>query len=774
MSKSRGKSQRSGDKAADAKTVKSAEADELWNGPALQWGITAVAAAAILAYLLLFFRQNLAPNAAPSRFAMFAYLLTPDDLALEWVEGSWRNFALVDRWPLAFIATVLLCVALAVGSVALWMSRALRKAMLLDRYVLRLGLGLQVLSLLALAGGLLGTGFGILRFLIKPIIFSICWFGMIWVLRRIAKQPFSLLPLIRLQPPPFRIATENIAHRTLLVKVIESLLIYAVAFLSVAIILGAMLPPWDFDVREYHLQVPKEWSQQGQITFLPHNIYGNMPLGAEMHAYGATQLIQPWSTPRYWWWGALAGKLMMALYGPLTALLLYCAGRRFWSSLAGLTAAVVYLSNPWVVHACMNGLNESALGFYLIAALYAALLGGKRRPCAGLSGFFAGAAASIKYTGVVFVAFPLGLLMIWYGTRWLGRWHDPRLPQKLRWRPHAAIFLVMMLLSCGLWYGKNLAFTGNPVYPLMGGIFGGTTRTAGKTERWNQAHNPPAYTIQELAKSTASIGWKDQFQSPLMVPLSGLGIVALGIAVRKRNRKVAASSTPHSALYTLHSIHVLTVITILLVFFLAAWWLFTHRLERFLIPAIPLAALLAGAGVELARGKPLRYIVAGLMVIGLTYNLIMAASPLVGDNRWFVSLERLRIDDPKRDQDQSRVQAAIRWLNEHAKPDEAVLCVGEAAVFDLEMPVFYNTCFDDCLLVNWTENKTAAERKEELRSRKIVYVYFDESEINRYRSDDNYGYDPRFDAKLFDELVSQGVLQQPLPGAPPKIYPVVP
>jgi hypothetical protein len=162
------------------------------------------------------------------------------------------------------------------------------------------------------------------------------------------------------------------------------------------------------------------------------------------------------------------------------------------------------------------------------------------------------------------------------------------------------------------------------------------------------------------------------------------------------------------------------------------------------------------------------------MVIGLTYNLLMAASPLVGDNRWFVALERLRTDEPKMEGDISRVKPAIRWLNEHAGPGEAVLCVGEAAVFDLEMPVFYNTCFDDCLLVSWTENRTAEERKEELRSRKIAYVYFEEAEIKRYRSDNNYGYDPRFDVALFDELIRQGVLQPLLPNAPPKIYPVAP
>jgi len=756
VSKSRGKSQQFAKRAAAVPATNMT-----------QWALAAIVAAVFVAYLFLFFSQELAPGAPQSRVSLFLYLLTPDDVAKDWVDGSWWSFSLLDRWPMVIIAIVLLAFVALLGSVGLWMSRAIRKTTWLERYLLRIGVGLQILSLMTLLGGMLGVGSGAIRFLIQPIIFMTGMLWAQWWTRRFSKER-RRHPKFQLQPPPPRLFSEDSLPRTKLHLVIEGLLSISLAVLILAIILGAMLPPWDFDVREYHLQVAKEWSQQGRIAFLPHNVYGNMPLGAELHAYTAAKLA-PANFTRVWWWGGLTGKLVMAMYGPLTALLLYSAGRRYWSELAGLTAAVVYLSNPWVIHVCVNGLNECALGFYLIAALYAAFLGGKNRPCAGLAGFFAGAAASIKYTGVVFVVFPLGLLMIWYGARWLGLWHDPRSPQKLKWRPHAAIFLLMAGLSCGLWYAKNAVLTGNPVYPLMSGVLDGATRTPEKTAQWNQAHRPPPLTLQELTKSAAKIGWKDQFQSPLLIPLATLGIAALVINARSRT-----SGPSRSPLSTLHSVHVLNVTTILLLFFLTAWWLFTHRLERFLVPAIPLVALLAGAGVEFAATKPLKYVVAGLMVIGLTYNLLIAASPLVGDNRWFVSLERLRTDEPKTDQDTSRVTPAIRWLNEHAKPDQAVLCVGEAAVFDLEMPVFYNTCFDDCLLVNWTENKTAAERKEELRIRKIAFVYYDEGEIQRYQSDKNYRYDPRFSPELLNELMKQGVLQPPLPNAPPKIYPVAP
>ena len=37
-----------------------------------------------------------------------------------------------------------------------------------------------------------------------------------------------------------------------------------------------------YDVLEYHLQLPKEYYENGAITYLPHNVYANFPSAAEM------------------------------------------------------------------------------------------------------------------------------------------------------------------------------------------------------------------------------------------------------------------------------------------------------------------------------------------------------------------------------------------------------------------------------------------------------------------------------------------------------------
>ncbi len=73
-----------------------------------------------------------------------------------------------------------------------------------------------------------------------------------------------------------------------------------IAWLAATIMLGAWVPPSEFDVLEYHLQAPKEFFR----TFVPHNIYANMPLGAEMHSLAAMTLLGTYDG----WLGAMVGK----------------------------------------------------------------------------------------------------------------------------------------------------------------------------------------------------------------------------------------------------------------------------------------------------------------------------------------------------------------------------------------------------------------------------------------------------------------------------------
>ena len=149
-------------------------------------------------------------------------------------------------------------------------------------------------------------------------------------------------------------------------------------------------------------------------------------------------------------------------------------------------------------------------------------------------------------------------------------------------------------------------------------------------------------------------------------------------------------------------------------------------------------------------------------------------------NAWFVPLEKLR-DDPRR--------AFNPWhlYFNHDSTTGGILAVGDAAVFDLKRPVFYNTCFDDCIFEQWVKGKEVREIRAALASRNIAYVFVNWGEISRYRR--TYGFTDFVQPEVFDELVNEGVLAPvpqheliekgvltsvpPQPGYPEQVYRVL-
>ena len=152
-----------------------------------------------------------------------------------------------------------------------------------------------------------------------------------------------------------------------------TLLMVIAPFVAV-MILGSMLPSIDFDVLEYHLQGPKEYYKAGRIAFLPHNVYTSMPFGVEMLHLAAMEVMGDW------WWGGLAGQVLVALFAPAAAVLMAGAASRIGSSRAGWFAAVVYLSTPWIYRLAVLAYVEGPLCFYHAAAR----VGGRRRRCRSL------------------------------------------------------------------------------------------------------------------------------------------------------------------------------------------------------------------------------------------------------------------------------------------------------------------------------------------------------------------------------------------------------
>ena len=279
----------------------------------------------------------------------------PEELAQAWF-GTPAEFSLVDRLPVVLVAVVILAWAAVLGWLALVGLRVARGLTRLETFVFSIAVGLNMISTYVLAVGLAGWLHGRAVFL-APAAATFALVGWLWHKR---KQEAKNSP-VALSPGPSPETGEESSWWT--AAKIACLLPFAAV-----ILLGAMLPPVEFDVREYHLQAPKEFYLSGQIGFVPHNVYANMPLGAEMQSLLGMVIAGDW------WIGALAGKTVIACYALLTALALLAAGRRFVSARAGWVAAVVYLSIPWIVQEATLGLIDTALAFYLFLAWYALCL----------------------------------------------------------------------------------------------------------------------------------------------------------------------------------------------------------------------------------------------------------------------------------------------------------------------------------------------------------------------------------------------------------------
>ncbi len=99
---------------------------------------------------------------------------------------------------------------------------------------------------------------------------------------------------------------------------------------------------------------------------------------------------------------------------------------------------------------------------------------------------------------------------------------------------------------------------------------------------------------------------------------------------------------------------------------------------------------------------------------GLIYGALINCSPIVGDNRYFVSLAALS-NDMGDQNTPPRVPLAQGWINNQlANTPVKILLIGEARIFEYRVPVLYSTCFDTNPGETLLAGKSAAAQHEAL------------------------------------------------------------
>lgn len=502
------------------------------------------------------------------------------------------------------------------------------------------------------------------------------------------------------------------------------------------IILGGVTPPFDFDVREYHLQGPKEWFLAGRVTTLEHNVYTSFPFLSEMLSLAAMVLHGDW------WQGAISGKLTLAGFQFLSAICVYAMGRRWLGVIPGLIAVVALVSTPWTIRISIIAYAEGALTFYLTATAMAALLAVQqsawraRVPLTAVTGFLAGSAMAAKYPGVLSVVIPVGMFLL-VRSQSADEGDSSRAGRLLKL---SVVFGLAVCAAVGPWLLRNAVDTGNPVYPLAYSVFGAADWSPAMDAKWKAAHSAPDHNVAAIPAHIADVAARSDWQNGF---LFAFAVPALMLAWRYRP---------------------IGWIALHIVWMLVTWWALTHRIDRFWIPIIPLLAILAGAAWKLSDGKLWRSALLVSLVACCVFNYGFSRLDGIGFHVGMMDMTEAKRKTVRRD---------MKLLNETLPPDARVLMVGEAEVFNAEFQLVYNTVFDDSIFEQWMSRtdqpdvavgdrrmKSAAEIRDTLREHEITHVFVNWSEILRYRM--TYGYTDYVTPQRFLQLEEMGILQPPI------------
>lgn len=542
---------------------------------------------------------------------------------------------LPQRLPILLTAGLIAAAAIGLGDMTLRGLKLDAKLGAAERIALDYGLGAGLLGVITLLLGRLG-----------------------WLDPRLFRAGFGLLAVAGLATSRlWRAGRFKLSSSSYLLGIV-------IAPFVVVMILGSMLPSIDFDVLEYHLEGPKEYYRNGRIAFLPHNVYTSMPFGVEMLHLASMEVMGDW------WWGGLAGQLLVALFAPAATVVIATTVLRVGSARAAWFAALVYISTPWIYRLAAIAYVEGPLCFYHAAFVWAAV-GFADRSISRCSiwcliGLLAGCAMGCKYPALISAVIPLGALSLLDCKR--SRSIAPLLCYVVGWG-------VVM----GPWLAKNVIDTGNPVYPLANSTFHSRYWDQAREIKWSRVHGRRPVTGAELVNSVVDVAGRSDWQSSLYVALAPL-------AFRRRGSRLITWALWGFVIYLF-----------------ATWWLLTHRVDRFWLPLLPPLAVLAGLGADWARNRGWSILLGTIVTIALIGNLSYISTALAGLNDWTGDLMLMRRESP------ARWNESLASLDTELPPGAHPLIVGQAAVFDLVHRVTYNTVFDPELIEILASGKSDQE-----------------------------------------------------------------
>ncbi len=284
------------------------------------------------------------------------------------------------------------------------------------------------------------------------------------------------------------------------------LLYFMIAALAVLNIFAALAPPHSSDAIAYHLAIPKIFAEQGEISEIPFMVTSNYPLATEMLFLDGYLLK-----------GGVLSEMVAAYIALLLTAIIFVFANKHFGRKTAIVAAAVFYTLPIVSVFNIRGFVDISTALFAMAALIALFKWNEIRDTKLflLAGILAGTAASTKLSAYAIVA------VMFLAVACLSR--KEKLAKTVKNVAAYSIAAAAMILP---WMAKAYAYTGNPVYPLFSGIFGGKYLTEGLVTVWVKESLAFAGTGTGIT-SLIKLPWNMTMHSPLFGELLGIGPVFL-------------------------------------------------------------------------------------------------------------------------------------------------------------------------------------------------------------------------------------------------------
>jgi hypothetical protein len=328
---------------------------------------------------------------------------------------------------------------------------------------------------------------------------------------------------------------------------------YLIACVGLLFLLSAssscLTPMVDYDGLAYHVGAPKRWLEQGRMEYLPTHLHTQWPMGVQMHYL----LLFPFD-------GAESAKPLMALYSLLTMGASYGLGKKLASSGVGLVAAGIVVLRAGVPSINTTSIEMPLTLFLTLSAI--AIAGWKqtdnyedKRRWFILAGVMAGFACCIKLNGLLALLFLAAAIFL------LATAQGFQIPHRMK---SSFTFLALAVVCTLPWYIRSWYYAGNPIYPFVYSLFGGSywSAEAGRVlTAYFRTFDLPGETIAE----------RHAFVLRHLVKLSALLLAGLLLPGRRWTRGILLGTGIFAMIQVSLSDN-----------------------PRFLLPATPFAAIIAG------------------------------------------------------------------------------------------------------------------------------------------------------------------------------------